>query len=229
MNHQSTLQSKFDISRTLATEIIKLASVSFYEKNTILQPQYTTPSHLFFILSGLAGLFKTTDQQKETYCGIASAGQMTNDLCLILDEPQEPSIRALSEVLVVELPMDAARILYKNNDEFPRMINRSLAEKLKIHTTLFNLQTESSLQKRVCRALITLNGITETNRVPITLTQMAILLNISRNTVTKAIKFIEKQGAIESHYGLLTIKDEKALHAIASVPFVKEHPSHPSI
>ncbi|HQR86829.1 MAG: hypothetical protein B7Y59_11190 [Burkholderiales bacterium 35-55-47] len=167
-------------------------------------------AHLFFLLMGRLQVIDSTEEGREIGISFLKPGDYFGELSVIDGLPRNASVVATSKSRLLALRRSMALELFHNQ---PLVVERVLSR-------LANTVRESSFQRvilsmptvsqRVCAMLSHLTvvapgGLCVINNVP-TQQQLAIMINTSRETVTRAMRVLVERGVIERDYQRLIVR-----------------------
>lgn len=167
-------------------------------------------AHLFFLLAGRLQVIDATEDGREIGIRFLKPGDYFGELSVIDGLPRSASVVSTSKSRLLALRRPAALELFHNQ---PLVVERVLSR-------LANTVRESSFQRvilsmptvsqRVCAMLDHLTalapgGLTVISNVP-THQQIAIMINTSRETVTRTMRVLVERGVIERDYQRLIVR-----------------------
>lgn len=167
-------------------------------------------AHLFFLLMGRLQVIDSTEEGREIGISFLKPGDYFGELSVIDGLPRNASVVATSKSRLLALRRSMALELFHNQ---PLVVERVLSR-------LANTVRESSFQRvilsmptvsqRVCAMLSHLTvvapgGLCVINNVP-TQQQLAIMINTSRETVTRSMRVLVERGVIERDYQRLIVR-----------------------
>ena len=171
--------------------------------------------HLLFLLSGRLQVVDLTEEGQEVGLTFLSAGEYFGELSVLDDMPRSASVVACEGSLVGFLPKaQALELIYHQPIVAERVLKR-LAEKVRTASTY---RTILSIPNAYQRVFALLNQFTKTapgglvviEKMP-TQQEIAITVNTSRETVSRAIQTLIQRGVVEKDLRRLIVRMPDAL------------------
>ncbi len=221
------LLSTFPILKPLPLEILShLASLSslrkFARRGIVLNAGMEEESVCFLFEGRLQGVDFTIDG-REVGLYFIEPGDFCGELALFDHGTQPEYVIALTAAVTVFIPMDSLReVMLKHPDIF-KVLGQRLAARLRQMTKQRSLLGLPSISQRVCCQLWMLlegneRGQRSPNMIqnPPTHMEIAIMLNLSRETVTRVFQTLQARQIVKRDGpACLLINDHKALKALA--------------
>jgi CRP/FNR family transcriptional regulator, cyclic AMP receptor protein len=166
------------------------------------------------VVSGSLKASSLREDGKEAILVVLEAGNWFGEISLIDRQPRTHDATALGETQVLALPRPAFDRLMKR-PAFALAVCRMLAARVRSLYGMVEDATLRSTRARVARRLLLLargdaTQASETRRtVPVSQEALAMMLGVSRQTLSKELQALAKEGVVELGYGRI---------AIASVP-----------
>jgi CRP-like cAMP-binding protein len=172
---------------------------------------------LYFIVSGLVKVYKTSPDGREQVLHIAPPGDSLNDVSLYDGGPNAAGMAALTPVVLYTIDRkDIIRIL-KENPSLMMNVIRALAERIRRDSNLLEDLTSSQVLGRLAKLFLGQYG-GEEYTVGLNLTQkdMASLVGSSREMVNRSLRVIEEMGGIRLSRRKVIVLDKSVLQKIAA-------------
>jgi CRP/FNR family cyclic AMP-dependent transcriptional regulator len=171
---------------------------------------------LYFIVSGLVKVFKTSSGGKEQVLHIAPPGDSLNDVSLFDGGPTAAGMVALTPTVLYAIKKDdMVKLLSKKP---PMMMNviKSLAQRIRRDSNLVEDLSSTQVLQRLAKLFIGQYG-GEEKTVGLTITQkdMAGLVGSSREMVNRSLKVLEESGGIRLTRRRVIVLDKAVLYKIA--------------
>jgi CRP/FNR family transcriptional regulator len=187
-----------------------------YGKGAHFLSEGSRTDSLYFIVSGLVKVYKTSPAGKEQVLHIATPGESLNDVSLYDEGPNAAGMAALSPIVLYAIKKsDIIKVLRENP---PIMMNviKALARRIRRDSNLLEDLTSSQVLARLAKLFLGRYGGEELT-VGLNLTQkdMASLVGSSREMVNRSLKIIEDMGGIRLSRRKVFILDKDVLHKIA--------------
>ncbi|MGD0795682.1 MAG: Crp/Fnr family transcriptional regulator [Dehalococcoidales bacterium] len=172
--------------------------------------------YLYFIVSGLVKVYKTSSGGKEQVLHIAPPGDSLNDVSLFDGGPTAAGMVAMTPAVLYAIRKDdIIELLWKNP---PIMMNviKSLAQRIRRDSNLVEDLSSTQVLQRLAKLFIGRYGGEEIT-VGLTLTQkdMAGLVGSSREMVNRSLKVLEDSGGIRLSRRRIIVLDKEVLCRIA--------------
>ena len=178
-------------------------------------------NYIGFILSGRAKAVAYSEHGIETWLGRFEAGEFFGHISFLTQSPVRFEVSAVGPMQLRLIPITEIQTLLDETDEYGAMMNsvftRDLARRLDDMMARLVEALTLSAKGRVCAELLRLSspiGITPDMSVirpnPV-FVDMALRLNASRETVSRAISELQKQGVIKREAGAIIITQPDAL------------------
>lgn len=173
---------------------------------------------LLFLLSGQLQVVDVTEDGRAIGLRMLKEGDFFGEIAIINNTTRSASVVALSNVLVGFLPSATALHLFSHSPAMANMMLRHLAEKIQRDSEFRALLSISNTSSRIY-AFITLykkvmpGNLEVIENLP-THHDIAMMINTSRETVTRALLHLAQQGIIEKDLHRLIIRKPDALQKL---------------
>ncbi|MGI9276289.1 MAG: Crp/Fnr family transcriptional regulator [Endozoicomonas sp.] len=210
------LKTEFGYSESLTNILINHGRVRDFRKDVRVKSQGEESKQLLFILEGSLVLIRDNPDATEQLAGILSSGYLLNEAYFYYALPADVHAYTLTEVTCLCLPSKNVHHLIEHNLEFNQAMAFSLSRKLLFFSQLSYVGKERDMTAKVRKAIYYLFQSSKLTVLPITIIQLASLLGMSRNTVSRALKESESSGAIELLSGTILLKNIEILGCFES-------------
>jgi len=171
--------------------------------------------HLLFVLSGRLQVVDLTEDGREIGLDFLTAGDYFGELSIIDGLARSASILALENSLIAALPRSQALALIYHN---PLVVERLLKRMATSIRTAANYRTIIGIPNAFQRVFALLNqfakiapgGLVVIDKMP-TQQEIAITVNTSRETVSRAIHILIQKGVVEKDLRRLIVRQPDAL------------------
>jgi CRP/FNR family cyclic AMP-dependent transcriptional regulator len=172
----------------------------------------------------VAGNFKISslrEDGKEAILAVLEAGNWFGEISLIDQQPRTHDATAVGEAEVLALPRSAFDDLMRRHS-FSQAICRMLAARTRSLYGMVEDATLRSTRARVARRLLLLAHGDATQAadtrpvVPVSQEALAMMLGITRQTLSKELKMLVELGAVVLGYGRIEIASAPALERLGS-------------
>ena len=196
-------------------KVARAMQVRAVAKGSYVLHKGSAADHLLFLLSGRLQVVDLTEEGQEVGLTFLSAGEYFGELSVLDDMPRSASVVACEGSLVGFLPKaQALELIYHQPIVAERVLKR-LAEKVRTASTY---RTILSIPNAYQRVFALLNQFTRTapgglvviEKMP-TQQEIAITVNTSRETVSRAIQTLVQRGVVEKDLRRLIVRMPDAL------------------
>jgi CRP-like cAMP-binding protein len=179
--------------------------------------------HLLFVLSGRLQAVDLTEDGREIGLNLLVSGDYFGELSIIDGLPRSASVVALENSLIALLPRAQALTLIYNT---PLIVERMLKRMASSIRRSAYYRTILGIPNAFQRVFAMLNqfaktapgGLVVIDKMP-TQQEMAIMVNTSRETVSRAIHFLRSKGIVEKDMRRLIVRNPEALRrAVTTEP-----------
>ena len=183
--------------------------------------------HLYFLLKGRLQVIDTTEDGREIGISFLNPGDYFGELSVIDGQPRNASIVAMSQSNILALRRSVALELFHRQPLVIERVLKKLANTVRQTSFLRVILAMPSVHQRVCALLdhITVmapGGLPVINNVP-TQQQLAIMINSSRETVSRSMKSLIDRGIIQRDYQRLIVRLPEELHRASKLSKYDEY------
>lgn len=176
------------------------------------------PSGFYALLSGSLKMSTLSAEGREAILIFLEAATWFGEISLIDDLPRTHDATALSEVELLVLAPQVFRSLMQRNS-FANAITRMLAKRIRLLYGIVEDAGLRSVRARVARRLLLLAEVANRQQdghavVPVTQEALAMMLGMTRQTLSKELRFFKQDGLIRLAYGKIEILSESKLSAL---------------
>lgn len=187
-----------------------------FSKHECIIQKGSHPDSLLFLLAGQIQVVDVTEDGREIGLRMLSPGNFFGELSIISGNPRTASVVSLTSVVVAFLPRNQALHLFSHSPSIANKMIRMLAEKITKDSELRSMLSIQNASKRVyvlLESLITsrISGAAVIENPP-THQKISIMVNTSRETVTRALNNLKRHGIIEKRANVIVILNPDALH-----------------
>lgn len=176
--------------------------------------------HLLFLLSGRLQAVDMTEDGREIGLSFLTVGDYFGELSIIDGLPRSASVVACETSLIAFLPRTHALALIYNN---PLVAERLLKRMASTIRSAANYRTILGIPNAFQRVFALLNqfakiapgGLVVIEKMP-TQQEIAIMVNTSRETVSRAIHILIQKGVVEKDMRRLIVRQPEALRKAVS-------------
>jgi CRP-like cAMP-binding protein len=188
-----------------------------YNKGAHFLAEGNYTESLYFIVSGLVKVYKTSAEGKEQVLHLAPPGDSLNDVSLYDGGPNAAGMVALTPVVLYAIDKkDILRVLRENPALMMNVIG-ALAERIRRDSNLLEDLSSSQVLARLAKLFLGRYGGEElTAGLKLTQKDLASLVGSSREMVNRSLKVIEEMGGIRMSRRSVIILDKGVLQKIAA-------------
>jgi CRP/FNR family cyclic AMP-dependent transcriptional regulator len=181
------------------------------------------PSGFYALVRGTLKASSVREDGKEAILAVLETGTWFGEISLIDDQPRTHDATAVGPVTVLVLPRAAFDSLMQDA-AFARAIAAMLAARVRLLYGMVEDATLRSTRARVARRLLLLargDAAMDTAlrpRVPVSQEGLAMMLGITRQTLSRELGKMVKQGLVQLGYGYIEIVSEEGLRQLTHRP-----------
>ena len=175
--------------------------------------------HLLFLLRGRLQVVDITESGREIGLNFLNIGDFFGELSIIDGQPRSASVVTTEPSVILLLPRTEALNLFYRHSVVAERILKRFAEKLRRASDYQSILSLPNAFQRVFALLarfarVAPGGLVVIEKMP-TQQEIAITVNTSRETVSRAIHFLIRQGVVEKDTRRLIVRKPQALRAAA--------------
>jgi CRP/FNR family transcriptional regulator, cyclic AMP receptor protein len=171
---------------------------------------------LYFIVSGLVKVYKTSSNGKEQVLHIAPPGDSLNDVSLFDGEPNAAGMATLTPVVLYSIKKDDIFKVLRENPAIMMNVIKALASRIRRDSKLLEDISSSQVLGRLAKLFLGRYGGEElTAGLNLTQKDLASLVGSSREMVNRSLKVIEDMGGIRLSRRKVFVLDKDILQNIA--------------
>ena len=209
--------------RDLSDEDMKLVKANFrvklFNKRDVVLQKGGLGDNLLFLLSGQLQVVNVTEDGRAVGLRILKEGDFFGEIALINGSTRSASVVALSNVLVAFLPATISMQLFTNSPSVANKMLRHLAEKIQRDSEFRALLSINNTSRRIYVFIDLFKTVAPGNLEVIenlpTHQDIAMMINTSRETVTRALLYLVQQGIVEKDLHRLIIRKPEELRMLA--------------
>jgi CRP-like cAMP-binding protein len=187
------------------------------ERGEILFFEEEPADVLYFVVSGVVKVFKTSSDGKEQIFGIIRPGDSFNDVPVISGGKNLTSAGAMSAVTLNGIKKKDLEVIIQENPQIALNIINVLSRRVKELMTLVEDFSFRRVSSRVAKILLEYTGKESSERPRLTQQEIASMIGTAREMVGRSLKSLEEDGAIRIERNHIIIADQKILHEMAGV------------
>ena len=200
--------------------IAPLVRLRRLDKGDVACRKGDAPDGLYLLASGRLQVFEITEDGREIGLNLIQPGAFFGELSVIDDLPRSAHIVAMEPSVMGVLPQTQARRLFYQVPEMAEVMMKHLAGTVRLMSRHRVLLGIPNAFQRVFSLLIQMSrpmpgGLVVVQDVP-RQQQIAIMLNTSRETVSRAITELVQAGVVEKDLRRLIVRKPDVLQQLAS-------------
>ncbi|MBI2857294.1 MAG: Crp/Fnr family transcriptional regulator [Chloroflexi bacterium] len=222
---QETMASQVDFLRLLPyfstlppAEIERIARDTVertFDRGEVLFTEGEPCRGLYAVKSGLVRVFKSSPEGREQVMLIAKSGDSFNDIPVFDGGPNPASAAALELSTVLIIPRETVLSLVKDCPP-ARAIIKLFSTRLRYLTNLVSDLSFRSVLSRLAKVLLEV-AVAEGGPAPtrrLTQEEMAAMVGTVRDVIGRALRLLEKEGAIRLQRERIIVVDPEKLRQI---------------
>ncbi len=208
------------VSAEMLTQVQAVMQVRKIPSGTHVLHKGSPGDHLLFVLSGRLQAVDMTEDGREIGLNLLDPGDYFGELAIIDGLPRSASVVALENSLIAFLPRAQALALIYNT---PTVVERLLKRMAASIRRSADYRTILGIPNAFQRVFALLNqfaqvapgGLVVIDKLP-TQQEMAIMVNTSRETVSRAIQLLSSKGVVEKDLRRLIVRRPNELRRVAN-------------
>jgi len=200
--------------------MVEQAALLRLQPGEMLFRQGDPPSGLYALVSGALKISSLREDGREAILAVLEAGIWFGEISLIDKQPRTHDATALGPVQVLQLPLPAFDALMQQA-LFARAIAALLAGRVRVLYGIVEDAALRSTRARIARRLLLLahgdaagSGHAR-SRVPVSQEGLAMMLGISRQTLSKELRLLAGEAVIELGYGYIDVLSAPRLQLLS--------------
>lgn len=193
-------------------------------KGTILFAEGQSPRRIFILCAGRVKLSVTSDTGRRFCLRIAEPGRVLGLSAAISGKPHEVSAEAVEPCQLRIINADRILHLLRNDTPASLAAVHCLSDDVQnVHECLRLLGLSHSAEEKLAKLLVQLSEHKRTGAghralitAPLTHRDLALMLGISRETVTRLLTELSRKKLIRRHGSRVLIQNEHALRVLSS-------------
>ncbi len=180
------------------------------DKGEIIQSEGEWPNYLYFVVSGLVKVYKTSPGGKEQILHIAPPGDSLNDVSTFDGGPCATNMLAMTALHLYAIRKEDLRIILHDPPRIYINVVKSLANRVRRDSKLAEELSTTQASARLAKLLLgRYAGEEATIGLLLTQQDMANIIGTSREVVNRALKTMEDKGAITlNRHRVVVVKKE---------------------
>ncbi len=184
------------------------------ERGEVILLEGESAEALFFVVSGVVKVFKTSAEGKEQILSIVRPGESFNDVPIFDDGPNPAGVQAMGPVVLYGLRKDELKAILQDHPQVALNTIKVLANRVR---QLVSLVEDLSFKHVIGRVVKILLEYADDGAAPgprLTQQEMAAMAGTAREVVARSLKALEEEGAIRLERHRIVITDKEALEGM---------------
>ncbi|GEL77557.1 Crp/Fnr family transcriptional regulator [Tenuibacillus multivorans] len=223
MFHSDDFFRQFPIFKDLTEdELNRLKDISIektYKPDEVLFRQSEPRKAVYFILSGLIKVYKVSSDGKEQVVNVLHSNEMFPHVGFFDDTPYPAAAVTITDVQLLSVPIEDFEMLLIEKPNMAIKVMKVIGKKLlALQERLQSIQTQDVFHRLVVMLAQFVNELGEQKsdneillELPITNTDLASMIGVSRETVNRVINRLKKEGVITYNRKEIHILDYRKL------------------
>jgi CRP/FNR family cyclic AMP-dependent transcriptional regulator len=204
----------------LGDSALAVISRHFFEKKVvrgdILALEGAPADVLYFVVTGVVKVFKTSADGKEQILHIIRPGDSFNDVP-VLGGVNLASAAAMSAAVLSGIQKKDLEVLAKEYPQIALNIVNVLSQRVQEMVELVEDLSFRNVNGRVAKILLEHVGNHDGETPRLTQQEMAAMIGTAREMVGRSFRILEEEGAIRMEHNRIVITDKAALKRIAGI------------
>jgi len=192
----------------------KLLSPKTAEKGEIFLLEGDWSDFLYFLISGVVKVYKTSADGKEQILHIATRGESLNDVSTFDGGPNAASMLAMTPVLLYIIRKNDLVTLFHDHHQVALNTIKALANRVRRDSTLVKDLSFTHVTGRLAKMLLKYAGAEAHAWPRLTQRDMAAMVGTTREVVNRSLRTLEENGAIRLERHGIVIINKEALEEI---------------
>lgn len=217
------------VSPDFEEDLLSLATPKRLQSGEHLFFRGDAPDGLYAILEGTLRVSGVTEAGKEAILSLVDAPSWFGEISLFDRLPRTHNAVAEGAVRVLHVPQNELLSLMEHKPQHWRQLGVLMA--LRIRLTFISMEDLALLpaEARLARRLVWLveaSALTPSEGpcvVPISQTQLGLMLSLSRQTTNQVLQSLQDQNVLRVAYGRIEVLDRHRLIELAGVSHTEKH------
>jgi len=173
---------------------------------------------LYFVVSGVVKIFKTSAEGKEQILSIMRPGDSLDDVPIFDGGPNPSSAQAMGPVALYGIEKSNMEAILRRHPRIVLNIIQVLAGRVRNLVSLVEDLSFRHVIGRVAKILLEHAGDGTGARPRLTQQEMAAMAGTAREVVGRSLKALEEEGTIKLDHHRIVITNQEALKDMAEAP-----------
>ena len=172
---------------------------------------------VYFVVSGVVKVFKTSADGKEQILYLVRPGESFNDVPAFGGSPNLASAEAMGSVVLYGMKKSNLEVILRDYPQVALNVIQVLSQRVQHLVSLVEDLSFKHVNGRVARILLEHVGDGASRSPRLTQQEMAAMAGTAREMVGRSLKALEEDGAIRLDRHRIIITDKEALREMAGV------------
>ena len=184
-----------------------------YAPGQLIYLQGAEPTEFYYLLSGSARSFLTSPEGEERVLTLHRSGSLMGEASFFDGCPRVSSAVAVSECRVVAVTWEGLEQVLAQHPQLAIPMLRHLAGTVGQLSRQVNDLSFQGAEHRLAAQL--LREADDRGQVKVTQEELGFRIGVTRVTVARILRRWAGQGWVETHYGVIQVRDGKALQDLS--------------
>jgi len=172
---------------------------------------------LYFVVSGVVKVFKTSADGKEQILYLIRPGESFNDVPVFGNEPNLASAAAMGPVALYGVGKSDLEVVLRDYPRVARNMIQVLSKRVEHLVSLIEDLSFRHVTSRVAKILLEYAGDKNGQKQRLTQQEMAAMAGTAREMIGRSLKVLEEEGTVKLERHRIVITDKEALRDMAGV------------
>jgi CRP-like cAMP-binding protein len=152
--------------------------------------------YLYFVISGVVKVYKTSSDGKEQILHIVHEGESLNDVSTFDGGPNAASMLAMTPTSLYKMKKSDMQAILRNHPRIVMNVLKALASRVRRDSTLVSDLSFTQVTGRLAKVLLKLGGEAADYWPKLTQQDLAAMIGTTREVVNRSLRVMEERGAI---------------------------------
>lgn len=205
------------LSSTELNSVRKFVFEKAVAEAEIIQFEGEPARALYFIVSGLGKVFKTSAEGKEQVLYFVRPGDSFNDVSAFEDSLSLTSVETMMPVVLYGVKKGDLEVILREYPQIALNMLKTLSRRVKHLVSLVEDLSFRSVTNRVAKILLEYAGDGIDHKPRLTQQEMAAIAGTAREMVGRSLKTLKDEGTIKLDRNRIIITDKEALREMARI------------
>ncbi|MFC0015921.1 MULTISPECIES: Crp/Fnr family transcriptional regulator [Allobacillus] len=200
-------------------EVAEISNHRIFPKGTNIFIEGEERKAVYFILSGLVKVYKVNEKGQEQIISFLHSDEMFPHVGFFDETPYPATAVTINKVELLSIPIEEFEILMLRKPEISIKVMRVMGKKLlEMQNRIQSITTQSVFSRIISTLLRFSKELGEQQedgtiliRMPMTNTDLASLIGVTRESVNRTLNRLKKEGIVTHSRKEISILDEKKL------------------